>query len=182
MNKVLSKWYVFIVWLLISTFISFWAVDIRTNYKKEEVMTIFISADSYNDREISNKLSKEKIGNIKETNIKCVQINDPNYYLAYSTFGTESSDLLILKIDMFDDESLKQFYPLDKLDDSLYDFYKIDEKPYGVIIHSKDDDHINEIISYGNSDYAIFINPNSAHINNIELLIEYINLLKEYVW
>ena len=182
MNKIISKWYVFIIWLLISIFISIWALDIKTNYKKEEVISIFISADSFNDKEIKSRLSNEKKGNIKEVYIKCVQTNDPNYFLSYSTFGTESSDLLILKVDMFDDESIKQFYFIDELDNSTYNLYKIDDKPYGIIIHSKDNNHNNEIIEYDVSDYVLVINPNSVHINNKELLIDYIDLLIDNVW
>ena len=182
MSKLLNKWYVFIIWLLISIFNSIWSVDIKTNYKKEEVISIFISANSFNDEEIKAKLTSEKKGNIKEVYIKCVQINDPNYFLSYSTFGTENSDLLILKIDMFDDETIKQFYFIEEMEHSLYDLYKIDDKPYGIIIHAKDNTHKNEIIEYDDSDYVLVVNPNSVHINNKEILIEYIDLLKEYVW
>ena len=181
MNKLLSKWYVFIVWLIISFFISSWIIDLRCNYKDKEVLGIYISAYSFNEEKLKEGLLKDEVEEIKQINIKCVQTNDPNYYLSYSTFGVESSDFLILKKEMFEENTFKQFYCLLELDLNNDNLYFIDDKPYGIYIHKKDTESTNENISYENDDYILFINPSSKHIDDKDLLISYVKIILENV-
>ena len=181
MNKVLSKWYVFLIWLVISFFVSSWIIDLRTNFKDEEVISIFISAYSFDEEKIKEELTKVEVVGIKQVNIKCVQTNNPNYYLSYSTFGVESSDFLILKKNMFGDDALKQFYSLEAFNFEYDILYFIDDKPYGIYIHKKDGESTNNNISYEETDYILLINPASKHIKDKELLVRYIEIILENV-
>lgn len=108
-----SKWFVYLVWLVVVILFWSWAFGLITRPESEEKLTVFIGAYYANTAELSNKFNKQNPEYIKQTEVLYFDLTEYNFDMYLTIKGAES-DIIILPKSAIENANLSLFLSLDK--------------------------------------------------------------------
>lgn len=180
MNKILSKWYIFIALIIVSTVSFCVAVNAKTSPKDNERISFFIGALDCKVDKLSNEINTNKEEQIKVINCNYHNINASNFTFIFSSFR-ENSDFFILPINYVKDNEgsvTKYSANIDKtyLDSQIgnnleYVEYEGVAKGFKVYDSQAQSGMLKDYVTYTNddyvSDYYLFFQFDSVNIGTL---------------
>lgn len=167
-KKLLSKWYLFAVWALISVFFWVWVANLLTKPSAEEKVGVFVCSESCDREQLINKLQSACPEYVLQLDFKWVAPSDGMFPVYYDSFAVYESDLIILPEYKLTEISYVDFYGFSEdVAKSLFgatELYKAENGcAYGVKIDTLK--CLGE--QGGNADYYAFFNKNSLHLGEL---------------
>lgn len=191
MTKVLSKWYIHISLLLVTTITFCVSVNMKTAPKEDERVSFFVGAIDTKKDDLEAKLDSKCDDDILAIYYHFHNIYASNFTFIYSSFR-ENCDFFILPINYVNDykgatinysanldiEYLNDYFDT-KLEYCLYDGVA---KGFKVYDHVKDEGILKNYITYLNddykSDYYLFFQFKSINIGEMNSVSKTNNALK----
>ena len=171
-SKILEKWYLFVVWLLISCTLCFTVVDLAIKPKNEETISVFIGAYEVNIAALKSDLTEKSPEYLREVNIQAYSILDQYFGMYYQTYGILKADIVIIPESKIREDTAETVYAI--IDEDYLKNYQLSSELYyingnnlGIKIFDKESSIENTFITYSNSeekeDYYAFISCSSKH-------------------
>lgn len=195
MTKIISKWYIYLSLVLVSTVVFCIAVNAKTAPKEDERISFFVGSPDYKKEELENKLNSNREDAIKTVNLYYHHINASNFTFIFSSFR-ENSDFFILPIDYVNkqkDSVIKYSAHIDtnyvnSIFNEELEYCEFDGEAKGFKIYdaSKDEGILTSYITYESEqvkcDYYLFFGFGSCNIGELNVKNKTMNafeLIKE---
>lgn len=169
-NPILKKWYVFLLWVLISFGFCNALFTMVTATNRDEKISFFIA--SYNvKRSLLETLNDNKPELIKKVEVYWLNPEHEEFNMYFSAYGLINADIIILpesKITKLDLPSCFAAFPNGIFSDSVL-YTETDGNNFGVRVYNKETGEgcAMEFIAYTHEeegeDYYLFFNKNSEH-------------------
>ena len=177
MTKYLSKWYIYLLSVLIVVVSFCLGVSFKVAPSAEERIDIFICAKECNTASLIEKLNNNKPTDVVTVNLNFHYCTHSNFSYIYSSFRTEV-DILILPSEYLKDNErnvIDYSAPIKKDEFEQYlgfapTYYVKDEYYRGIKIYDKDTkegilkEDITYCDEYYSSDYYLFFNYRSVNL------------------
>ncbi len=167
-KRLLSKWYLFVVWAAISVFLWVWIAGLITRPTAKEKLSVFVCSENCGQEELVSKLQSVRPEYVEELGFKWVGTSDSMFKVYYDAFAVYESDVIIMPADKLSEVSYVDFYELDEeVAERLFgvcEFYKTENRAaYGIKIDAEK--------SLGkqteNAVYYLFFNKKSLHLGEL---------------
>ena len=170
------SWRLLLIVLIFSYAFWYYVVSWRTEYKKEETFSIFITSYDWNNQLEDELYNEFKDDGILDFNVYNFSIDDKDLSSYYTNFGVKSDILILYEFDLNDmDEYIDDYYMvIPSKYSNQFDCFKYNEAPYGIKLYDNENNEYNNslINKYNvfsgekNQDVYILINKKSVHFDN----------------
>ena len=151
-----KRWYLLLLGVLLSTTSLSLAIILKTNPKKKEKFSLFISLveTSVKTNEINEQI--KSLNDFKEVTITAISPDSSLYDNYYQTYG-KTSDILVVREDLYQQVSQYSFMPIPE----KYQSYSGEEE-YGILLNGAKN-YWEDYLSYDDNKYYLCINDSSVH-------------------
>ena len=142
-----------------------YGINMRLAAKDYEKFSIFIVSEDLKMKDFKDDVQEVLGESIIELN---VYRNTPNSIAYDATYRTQgwSSDIMILPKERVYDEDVISYLDLPE-EYQTENSYKVGDKVVGLEMYNGVTGHLTNYITYDESEYYLFINPDSVHLNGI---------------
>lgn len=168
-KALISVWYIFVVWAVISVILWHWITDLLTRPSSDEKISVFVCSENCGQAELVEKLQAARPEYIVQLEFKWVSSSDPMFAVYYDAFAVDGGDLIILPESKLNEYSYVDFLELDiSAVESVYnrsfDYYRTEDgKAYGIEIDVLNSLGVQNQES-SEQKYYLFFNKNSMHL------------------
>lgn len=151
-----KRWCLLLLGVLLSTTALSLAVVLKTNPKKNEKFSLFISLveDKVKINEINEQI--KSLNTFKEVNITAISVESSLYENYYQTHG-KTSDILVIREELYKQVGQYSFMSLPEKYESYYG-----QEKYGLLLNGAEK-YWEEYLSYDDDKYYLCINNSSVH-------------------
>lgn len=168
-------WYLYLLFVLVSSIIWSMAVVFYTKDKKKEIVSIWVASYDANVSELTNKLEDNKPDYLKHVRLTFFNRDSQLLSLAYNSMAV-SYDMVVLPETFSGKVALARTYSIldaDYLEQSIpsIEYYETNDNKYGIKIYDKNTED-NSLITYAKDgfekeNYYVFLNKKSLHMGEI---------------
>ena len=163
----LSKWYVFVAWAVLSAVFWLWIVDLITRPTAEQKLSVFVCSESCEQSSLLEELGKVRPEYAVQLDFKWVRPNDNLFGEYYDAFAVYGGDIIIMPKSKLSEISYVDYFELDvekvesRFGKTEY-YYAANGNAYGIEIEVE-----KSIGAQASGDtYYLFFNKNSLHLGD----------------
>ena len=168
--------WVYVLFCLASVFLSIYVIDLINKPRNEETISILVA--SYDDKceTFKTEVDKRRPRYLREIQYNTYSLLDDSFENYYLNLAYGLSDIVILPESKVNDSKVLDYYAIfnDEIKTKYFnnkEFYTLDDKDYGVLIHKKGTEDNNLLKYYldekSDENYYLFFYWKSKHIGSL---------------